>query len=37
MHDCTELKKVVAEQTQAASVAAQPVAPMALRAQVTCI
>jgi len=35
MHDCTELRKLVALQTQAASVAAQPVAPMALRAQVT--
>jgi len=35
MHDCTELRKLVALQTQAASVAAHPVAPMALRAQVT--
>lgn len=35
MHVWTELRKLVAEQMQAASVVAQPVAPIALRAQVT--
>lgn len=37
IHVCTELRKLVAEQTHFASVAWQPVAPMALRAQVTCV
>jgi len=35
MHVSTPLRKVVAVQTHLASVAAQPVLPMALRAQVT--
>jgi len=35
MQVCTEDRKLVAEQTHLASVAVQPVAPMALRAQVT--
>ena len=36
MQLCTEARKLVAEQIQAASVVAQPVAPMALVAQVSC-